>query len=403
MNNIAIVVYAHYSRVARVRKYAESLANENFHLDIICLNEQFTPRQKNIHLIKYPLERKRISQLWYLMEYFLFFIFAFIHLFRLTFKKKYRIIQIHNMPEVLVFSALIPKILGSKIILDMHDPMPELYMTKYHVEYSYPLVKFLIFIEKICFTFSDHIIAANRDFRKVYIKRHPEIENKISVIGNFPDPSIFKKRKNNNSVDKKKFNLIYMGSIDERFGLDMIINGIELLLNKMPAIRLTIIPRISYEGLYFQKILDLIKNKKLENHIRILSPCPLEEIVNRLTQCELGIVPLKKSVFTDLLIPVKLLEFIHMKIPVIASPAATLKKTFHKNELYFMEKNSPPEFAKAVENLYLNKKLREKLKVNAAKYLLTHNWAEEKRKYLKIINSLLDRKVSLSFGNVSRR
>ena len=30
------------------------------------------------------------------------------------------------MPDFLVFSALIPKLLGAKVVLDLHDPMPEL-------------------------------------------------------------------------------------------------------------------------------------------------------------------------------------------------------------------------------------------------------------------------------------
>ena len=30
------------------------------------------------------------------------------------------------MPDMLILSALVPKLLGAKVILDLHDPMPEL-------------------------------------------------------------------------------------------------------------------------------------------------------------------------------------------------------------------------------------------------------------------------------------
>ena len=33
------------------------------------------------------------------------------------------------MPDVLVFSAIVPKLLGAKVVLDLHDPMPELMQT----------------------------------------------------------------------------------------------------------------------------------------------------------------------------------------------------------------------------------------------------------------------------------
>lgn len=33
------------------------------------------------------------------------------------------------MPDLLVLAAIVPKLLGARIILDLHDPMPELMMT----------------------------------------------------------------------------------------------------------------------------------------------------------------------------------------------------------------------------------------------------------------------------------
>lgn len=39
--NIAIVVYSHYSRDARVRRYAESLARKGFEVNVVCLNENY--------------------------------------------------------------------------------------------------------------------------------------------------------------------------------------------------------------------------------------------------------------------------------------------------------------------------------------------------------------------------
>src|SRR3989344_1523606 len=74
---IAMVVYAHYSRDARVRRYAESLARKGHLVDIICLRENYKPVHKNIRLVMFPLPRIRINLVWYLLEYSLFFIFAF--------------------------------------------------------------------------------------------------------------------------------------------------------------------------------------------------------------------------------------------------------------------------------------------------------------------------------------
>jgi hypothetical protein len=43
---------------------------------------------------------------------------------------RYNLVHVHNMPDVLVFEAFIPRVCGARVILDLHDPMPEL-MIKY--------------------------------------------------------------------------------------------------------------------------------------------------------------------------------------------------------------------------------------------------------------------------------
>lgn len=72
----AMVVYSHYSRDARVRRYAEALARRGFKVDVICLKESYIPKERGISLIKYPIPRKRFGRFWYILEYILFFIYS---------------------------------------------------------------------------------------------------------------------------------------------------------------------------------------------------------------------------------------------------------------------------------------------------------------------------------------
>ncbi len=47
--------------------------------------------------------------------------------------KKYDLVHVHNMPDFLVFAAAVPKLMGSKTILDIHDIVPELYCSKFGI------------------------------------------------------------------------------------------------------------------------------------------------------------------------------------------------------------------------------------------------------------------------------
>ena len=54
--------------------------------------------------------------------------------------------------------GLIPKLFGAKIILDIHDIVPEFYMSKFNAKEKSVFYKLLLFVEKISCMFSDQVI-----------------------------------------------------------------------------------------------------------------------------------------------------------------------------------------------------------------------------------------------------
>jgi hypothetical protein len=53
---------------------------------------------------------------------------------RLHKQNRYDVIHIHNMPDFLVFAAWYPKLTGAKLILDIHDVVPELFASKFQTK-----------------------------------------------------------------------------------------------------------------------------------------------------------------------------------------------------------------------------------------------------------------------------
>jgi glycosyltransferase involved in cell wall biosynthesis len=387
---VLMAVYSHYSSDARVRRYVESLARKNYQVDIVCIKEKYTPQKKNINLIFYPLDRKRVGFFWYFIEYLLFFLFCTITITYKQLINRYSFVHIHNMPDFLVFSAVLPKLMGSKIILDMHDPMPELFMTKFGVDSKSLGVRSLKYIEKLTMCFADTVLTANDEFKKVFIKRRSVFPEKIHTIMNLPDPNIFKKftskNRQSNVFKQKPFTLFYMGTIEKRFGLDLVIDSMIYLTQQIPNIRLILIPKIEKEGEYFKNLKLKIRNSKLDKYIKILPPKSIEEITNLLTMADIGLVLAKDGLFTQMITPVKLLEFIQCEVPVIATKTKSLAKLFSKKQIYFLQKDSVQEFQTAVLRFYKNNELRHKQITEAKKYLTTNNWIKEKKKYLKLVN-----------------
>ena len=101
-------------------------------VDLICLREQGQPKKEKkfgCNVYRVNLQRSRTSKLKYIQLYASFTVRAFFVLNWLYIKYRYDAVHAHNMPDFLVFTAIIPKLLGTKIILDLHDPSPEILMT----------------------------------------------------------------------------------------------------------------------------------------------------------------------------------------------------------------------------------------------------------------------------------
>jgi glycosyltransferase involved in cell wall biosynthesis len=259
--------------------------------------------------------------------------------------------------------------------------MPELYMSKYHAGMNSQMVKWLKWLEKISVNFADCVITANPAFKDLFLSRNKIAKNKMKVILNCPDDKIFKLQKSKKS-DNKYFDIIYMGTVEERFGLDVAIDGFPVLVKSIPNIRFVMIPKLPDEGKYFVELKNKIRKLKLEKYILFKSPTPLEELVREINIADVGIVLAKDGIFTDSIIPVKLLEFIKMEIPVIATKTKILSHLFSSRQIYFLKANTKEEFIQAVVKLWKDRSLRESL---VKEYLEKNNWKNEEKKYHLII------------------
>lgn len=131
---VCMIVHQYYYRDTRVRRYADALADAGAQVDVICVRSPDRPstgQRDGVRVFTVPINRGYGSRGSYLLEYGIAFVFFATWLLALYVKNRYQVIHIHNMPDFLIFAALVPRLLGAKLILDIHDPMPELYMSKY--------------------------------------------------------------------------------------------------------------------------------------------------------------------------------------------------------------------------------------------------------------------------------
>lgn len=386
MVDICYIVYSKYPDDPRIRREAEVLTSNGMKLDIICLkkcNEKSYERLGLVsvyRILKEPSKKEKIHK--YLLLTIIFTIFAFIKLNILYIRKRYKIIQIHNMPDYLIFTCIIQKVIRKKIIFDMHDLTPELFQSKWGKNTIF--IKIIKTIEKIACKLSNHIITTSYGFKNNLIKRGID-PKKITLVLNSADERVFnpKKVRKYNKI-KENVNLIYHGTVATRFGVHVAIKAIHIVKNIMPMIKLSIYGK--YDPSYKIELEVLIRDLNLNNNIELNGFIKWEELAKIIDVSDIGVVPYISDTFMDLALSTKTFEYIVMNLPIVATRLPSLMTIFDEKCIKYCDSNDPNDMANKIIEMCQN---YDKIKYaceNAATKYEKINWEKMKETYIDVIN-----------------
>ena len=388
-----MVVYAIYPLgETRVQREAEALVRDGYEVDVICFRLRGQPaldeykgvkiyREKDLFPINHSKSKGFIGKL---IEYLSFFLSAFLRLTKLHLKRNYTTIQVHNLPDFLVFCTLIPKILKVPIILDLHDLMPEFYAGRF--ENSKPLIVRLIHLqERLACRYANHVITVSEHWRQALIQRGVP-EKKISVVMNVADGTIFhpSEKARDYSHIKESFRLIYHGTFVKRYGLDLAIRAIDQLRGDIPGIHLTLIGW----GEFLPHLIRLVDELNLKDYVAIEKLHLAEELPDLILSCDLGIVPYKNDVFTDGLVPTKLMEYAALGIPAVAASTTAIQSYFKDTMVEFFEPSNLDDLVRCIRFLYNNPEQMAKLAHGCHKFNERYNWTKIGAEYISLIEGL---------------
>lgn len=391
-----MIVYAIYPLgETRVQREAEALVKHGYEVDVICVRlpgDAAEDNYKGVRIFreqfKFPISLAKDGGLGgKLLYYIRFFISAAIRLTQLHLQKHYDTIQVHNLPDFLVFCALIPKLLGTPIILDLHDLMPEFYAGRFGKGSS--LISRLIRLQEwLACRFADHVITVSEHWRQALIGRGVPA-NKCSVVMNVADESIF--HPNGKALIKPsrqgEFRLIYHGSMKERYGLDLAIRAVDQIRFEISRIHLSL---VGY-GDYLPKIEQLIQELNLSQHVTLEMPVLAEELPDMIRACDLGIVPYRNDVFTDGLLPTKLMEYAAMGLPAVAARTSAIEAYFSNTMTEFFTPGDVRDLAGCILTLYKNPDRLAQLAQGCQKFNQLYNWTRLGSQYVALVDQLANK------------
>jgi glycosyltransferase involved in cell wall biosynthesis len=396
--SVCIVRHSFYPFELNVKREAEALLEDGYTVHVICLRgDDEEPHEvvDGVEVHRLPVGHRR-GKIWrYLIEYNAFFILASFKLMALDLKHRFAAIQVNTMPDYLVFTTIVPRLAGAKVILHMHEPMPELFTTMFDRWYGGLFVSAIKLAEKLSLKYADRVLTVTRDMRDNFGSRGADV-NKITVIVNVPDDRFFRLDRYGHLAEKVaeikkeerragRFRVLCHGAIERRYGIDLVVRAIARLADEIPGIEF----RLMGQGDYLDNVLALAKELKVEGRVNYLGFVPFETMIEEILAADVTLVPVRRNPYSDLVHTNKMYEYVALQKPVVISRLQSVAAYFAEDALVFFEPGSDEDLADKLRWVFAHPDEMEARVERAVETYETYRWERERKKYLGVYHSLL--------------
>jgi glycosyltransferase involved in cell wall biosynthesis len=389
---VCMVAYAFYESDNRIRRYAETLVRRGDEVEAIVLRRDRQPAYEVIKGVHVHRIQRRVRDekgpLSYLLKLMLFFLKSAWVLTLRHLKAHYNIIHVHSVPDFEVFATIVPKVLGAKIVLDIHDLVPEFYSTKFKVSERSFVFRFLLLIEKLSIAYSNHVIISNHLWHAKLIQRSVR-PDKCTTIINYPDPTIFFSRPRPTGINGS-FTMCYPGTLNRHQGVDLAIAAVAQLRDKAPNLKFLIIG----DGPDREALRDLVRQEHLEDRVVMAGSIPIEQVAETMASVDLGVVPKRSDSFGNEAFSTKIMEFMAMGVPVIISRTRIDQYYFNEHLATFFESGNVDDLATKILEAVDDSIKQKFLRARGLEFVGQNNWDVKKSLYLGLVDNLVRQQPS---------
>jgi glycosyltransferase involved in cell wall biosynthesis len=387
---ICVLAYTNYESDGRVRRYAETLTARGDLVEVIALSGGNVPlgAEKIGGVTAYRIQHRQVDErhkwtyAWRLLR---FMVVSSVFLARRHRQMCYDLVHVHNMPDFLVFAAWYPKLTGTKLILDIHDVVPELFVSKFGVSPGNHYVRWLRKAEKASASFVDHVIVANHLWHRKLIERSVP-EEKCTVFLNHIDPAVFYRRAR--TRNDGKFIVLFPGTFQWHQGLDIAIEALAHIKGKVPSAELHLYGGGGGGGTEAQ-LAELANRLGLNAKVKFCGGVPFDQIAEVIANADLGIVPKRANSFGNEAYSTKIMEFMSQGVPAVVSRTKVDSFYFDDTVVRFFTSGDSKAMADAMMDVIENKELRETLVKNGLEYAARNSWDCVRNDYLVLVDSLM--------------
>lgn len=364
--DVLIVAHQYLPSDPRVGKSVEALCQAGLAVDVICLRapgQPFRGHMGSARLFRMPVRRHRGGGLpVYLLEYLAFFALATVAASALFLRRRYPVVITHTLPDPLVFSAVLPRLLGARVLIDLHEFTPELFQTRYGLAPRHPLIRLTRWLERVSCAFASGVITVHDLGPEILAARGVDAARAM-VVMNTADMERWAALAAEGAgaaeaaeagvpdlpgAGERPFTLVYHGTLVNQYDLLTAVDAVALLRD---APGRPVVLRVVGEGPGLEALEARVRERGLEDRFRRDEPVPIDEIPAILAASDAGLSLMHDVPYADVALPMKILEGLAVGLPVLSTPGAVVRHYFGEHELAYVPYGDADALAAAVLRL----------------------------------------------------
>ncbi len=379
-HRVLIVSEHPYPSHATLRRNVAQLLEEGARVDLLCLASERpldgeVQRDPSLTIRRMRLEHRRSGALRYIWEYLAFFLWSLPISIALSIRHRYRAVLVDNLPDFLVFVAVIARLRGARVVLEMFELTPELTAARLKLGRGHPMLRWARWIEWAATRWADHVIVVSKQCMDVLVDRGLD-PGKISVLPNTQPVRVLHSDSRAAAPDAPF--IVTHCSLVERYGVQVAIRALELLRRDWPDLTL----RVLGDGEYKGTLVALAEELGIADRVVFRGFLPWSAAMAEIRQASIGIVAIIADGYGELLLPTKLLEYVEHDVPVVSARLPTIAHHFPAGTVAYFEPGDATGLAAQADRLLRDRKAAEQQAERARLAMRSISWDVLAPRYL---------------------